>query len=159
MSILVASRIASVLGMELSVRVYPSSSPLRDAAHIARLRRLFEHVGPPLTYRTEVPLPQQPGQPTEQRAWDAVLLGRGKRTAAEIEMRLRDAQALERRLALKRRDDQVDHLLLVVAATRTNRRVLADHPDLFAELPRLRTSRVLRMLEAGHHPPSGLILL
>jgi hypothetical protein len=88
-----------------------------------------------------------------------MILGLGLRTAIELEMRLRDAQALERRLALKRQDDPTDRFVLVIADTRTNRRILREPRDLFADLPRLRPSGVLRALAAGRHPPTGLMLL
>lgn len=81
------------------------------------------------------------------------------RTAVELEMRLRDGQAAERRINLKRRDDPTDRFLLLVADTRTNRRVLAEHPDLFLELERVRLPVVIRALEAGEHPPTGLVMI
>ena len=159
LSIVEASRIASVLGLDLAVRTYPGGLPLRDAAHAERLRRFLEHVRPPLRYRVDVPLPQRPEAGTEQRAWDAVLYGSGRRTAIELEMRLRDIQATIRRHAMKRRDDPVDGFVHVLADTRTNRRVYAQYRDLWPDLPKLRTSRVLAMLEAGEHPPGGIIFI
>ena len=51
------------------------------------------------------------------------------------------------------------HLLLVVADTRANRRILAEFRDLFVQLPRLRTASVLKTLSVGDHPPSGIILI
>lgn len=153
-----AARIATVLGLDLVVRTYPGGAPLRDSAHAERLGRLLSHVHAPLRYRVEVPLPQVPDRP-ERRAWDAMVYGGDRRTAVELEMRVRDAQAMIRRHALKRRDDPADGFLLVVAATRTNRRVLAEHAELFSDLPRLRTQRVLAALESGEHPPSGMILI
>jgi hypothetical protein len=95
----------------------------------------------------------------ELRGWDALLLGHGKRTAVELEMRLRDAQATIRRQGMKRRDDPVDGFLLVLADTRTNRRVYAENADLWPDLPRLRSSRVLAAVEAGDHPPSGIVFI
>jgi hypothetical protein len=88
-----------------------------------------------------------------------MLYGGARRTAIELEMRLRDAQAMIRRHSLKRRDDPVDGFLLVIAATRTNRHVLAEFADLLPDLPRLRTQLVLAALENGEHPPSGIILI
>jgi transcriptional regulator with XRE-family HTH domain len=153
-----AARIAAVLGLDLVVRTYPGGAPLRDSAHAARLGRVLSHVRAPLHYRVEVPLRQVPDRP-EPRAWDAMLYDGDRRTAIELEMRLRDAQAMIRRHSLKRRDDPVDGFLLVIAAIRTNRRVLAELADLFPDLPRLRTQRVLAALEDGEHPPSGIILI
>jgi transcriptional regulator with XRE-family HTH domain len=159
LSIVEASRIATVLGLDLSVRTYPSGPPLRDAGQAEDAKEFLRHVRAPLRYRTDVPLPQRPDAPTEQRAWDAVIHGLGKRTAVEFEKRIRDAQAMTRRHEMKRRDDQVDGFLLVLADTRTNRRVYAQFRDLWPDLPRLRTSRVLAMLEAGERPPSGIIFV
>jgi transcriptional regulator with XRE-family HTH domain len=67
LSVLDASRTASVLGLDLVVRLYPGGTPLRDAAQADRLRRILKHVRAPLTYRIDVPLPQRPNQPMEQR--------------------------------------------------------------------------------------------
>jgi hypothetical protein len=83
----------------------------------------------------------------------------GRRTAVELEMRIRDAQAVERRIELKRRDDTTDGFILLVADTRANRRVLCELPALFADLPRLRKATVFKSLEAGRHPPSGIVLI
>jgi hypothetical protein len=108
--------------------------------------------------RTEVPLPPLPDR-SEHRAWDAVITGSGARTAVELEMRLTDAQAVERRVALKLRDDPPDGFVLLVADTAHNRRVLREHSHLFEQLPRLRPSALLRAIEAGRHPPSGLVVV
>lgn len=74
-------------------------------------------------------------------------------------MRLRDSQALERRIGLKRRDDPADRFVLLVAATHGNRRVLATSPTLFADLPRLGPRALCRHLAAGEHPPSCLVVV
>lgn len=158
LSILEYCRIAVVLGLDPAIRLYPGGVPVRDAAHADRLRRLIALARPPLVARTEVPLPIQPDR-REQRAWDLVYAGHGQRTAVELEMRLADVQALIRRIALKRRDDAVEQFILAIADTRTNRRVLAEYPDMFAELPRLRPSLVWRALEAGQLPPTGILLV
>lgn len=82
LSISMASRIAAVLGLDLSVRVYPGANPLRDAAHGQRLGKVLSHVSAPLTWGTEVTLPGSPERPFEQRAWDACLVGAGRRRSA-----------------------------------------------------------------------------
>jgi transcriptional regulator with XRE-family HTH domain len=152
------ARVAAVLGLDLSARLYPGPSPLRDAGQSAKLSLLLAPLAGPLRARREVPLPAREGVP-EQRSWDAMLFGQARRTAIELEMRIRDGQAFERRIALKRRDDPTDGFLLVIADTRTNRHVLRENPRLFADLPRIRPSVVRRALAAGLHPPTGLVLL
>lgn len=153
-----AQRLAGVLGLELSVRLFPGGEPIRDAAQAKRIARLLAQVAPRLRPRTDVPLPQRPGERPERRAWDVVLDDSTERTVMEFESRLSDVQELTRRHNLKRRDDAAQHFLLVVADTDHNRRVLREYAALFSELPRLRTANVLAQLRAGRHPPTGLIL-
>jgi transcriptional regulator with XRE-family HTH domain len=150
------ARIASVLGLAPSFRVFPAGPPIRDAGQARRLAGVLSNASPPLKARTEVPLPALPDH-QELRSWDAIIDGRGERTAIELEMRIHDAQAVERRVALKRRDDPTRHFLLLIADTRHNRRVLAELPGLFADLARLPRAVTIRALQAGRHPGTGLV--
>jgi transcriptional regulator with XRE-family HTH domain len=150
--------IASVLGMTSSLRLFPGGTPIRDRAHTTKLIEVLGWVVSPLRYRIEVPLPLLGGR-WEQRAWDAVVFSGGARTAIELEMRLRDVHAAARRINLKRRDDPTDRFLLLIADTRTNRTVLDEVADTFGDLPRLRRHVVRSALEAGSHPPSGILLI
>ena len=72
-SLMDLARLSAVLGMDLSVRVFPAGDPLRDAAQLALLERLRRRLDPSLNWRTEVPMPI----PGDRRAWDAVVRGRG----------------------------------------------------------------------------------
>ena len=158
LSIIEVARVASVLGLDPMIRLYPGGVPLRDRAHAERLRRVLAAVRTPLISRTEVPLPSIAGR-RELRAWDAMLLGHGERTAVELEMRLRDSQAAERRISLKRRDDPTEHFVLAIADTRTNRRVLATLGDRIADLSRVKSAAVFAAFAAGTHPPTGYIFV
>jgi transcriptional regulator with XRE-family HTH domain len=158
LSIIEVARTAAVLGLDPMVRLYPGGAPIRDRAHAERLRRLLSAVRSPLLSRTEVPLPSIAGR-RELRAWDAMLLGHGERTAVELEMRLRDSQAAERRISLKRRDDPTEHFVLAIADTRTNRRVLATLGGGIANLSRVRSAAVFAAFAAGTHPPTGYIFV
>jgi transcriptional regulator with XRE-family HTH domain len=158
LSLLEINRIAATLGLSPSIRLFPSGAPIRDAGHSKRLGNLLANVAPPLAFRLEVPLPAREDR-TELRAWDAVLFGNGARTAIELEMRLRDVQAVIRRIDLKRRDDPTDSFLLLIADTRTNRLVLAEFASLFAGLPRLRPTVVRAAIASGSHPTTGLLLV
>jgi transcriptional regulator with XRE-family HTH domain len=157
-SIIELARLTAVLGLQASVRLYPDGVPLRDVAHAERLTAFVAMVKPPVTCRLEVPLPQVEGRP-ERRAWDAILFSGRARCAIELEMRLRDVQALLRRIELKRRDDPTDAFVLLVADTRANRRTLAEFEPLFGGLPRLRPGVVRAALDGGRLPPSGLLLV
>jgi transcriptional regulator with XRE-family HTH domain len=147
--------IAAVVGLEVRLRAYPAGDPIRDAGQQRLLERLRARLHPTLRWSTEVPLPIE----GDLRAWDALIKGHDWRLAVEAETVLDDLQALERRLALKRRDGSEDHLLLLVADTHRNRRALALAPAAFAELP-LNTRAILRALAWGDDPDtSGIVIL
>ncbi len=153
-----ACEAAAILGYDFTGRLFPNGARIRDAGQAPRLMRLLENVRAPLSYRTDVPLPQTRDAP-EIRAWDALISGGGERTAVELEARLGDVQATTRRHNLKRRDDPVDRFLMVIADTRHNRRVMREFAALFRDLPRLRTRDVLLDLASGRLPPTGWLFL
>jgi hypothetical protein len=66
----------------------------------------------------------------DQRAWDATI-SKGRATCAvEAETNLRDIQAIERRIALKKRDAGLDVVILLVRDTRWNRHAVQTWNDL-----------------------------
>ena len=145
----------SVLGLDIPIRAYPSGEPVREAAQIALLARLRVLLPPNPRWRTEVPL----GIPGDRRAWDAVIEGRGWRVPIEAETRLRDVQAVLRRVALKRRDDQCEVVILLVADTRHNRHVLRlAAADLASEFP-VKSAKALAALVAGERPSASAVVL
>ena len=151
-----ACRVASVVGLRLSLKAYPDGDPLRDAGQLALLARLRDRLPPGARWQTEVPMTIS----GDRRAWDAVIALGGRRAGCEAEVRLFDLQALERRLALKLRDGGVDLLLLVVADTIRNRDVLRAHRDHLRALLPLDSRDVLASLRSGELPrESGLVLL
>ncbi len=157
LSIYHACRLAAVVGLDLSVKAYPGGSPIRDAAHLALLARGRAALPGPGTWHREVPLPLS----DDQRAWDALLQSVAGRIAFEAETRLGDLQALQRRVALKRRDDpSIGAVVLLVAASRHNRRILREHGDaLAADFP-LDSEAIAKALAAGRIPAAnGLILI
>jgi len=147
--------LGAVVGLEVRLRSYPAGDPIRDAGQARLLQRLKSRLHPGLRWATEVPLPI----PGDLRAWDALIRGPDWRLAVEAETVLDDIQALERRLALKRRDGGVDHVILLVADTRRNRRALASAPAAFENLP-MRTREILAALRDGSDPgQSGIVIL
>jgi transcriptional regulator with XRE-family HTH domain len=146
---------AAAVGLELRLRTYPAGDAIRDAGQVRLLDRLKGRLHPLLGWSTEVPLPI----PGDLRAWDALIRGSSWRIAVDAETVLDDIQALERRLALKRRDGEVDHVILLVADTVRNRRAIASAPASFADLP-LRTRPILAAFREGHDPGgSGIVIL
>ena len=143
--------VAAVLGLEASLRFFPSGDPIRDRAHAALLERLHARCHRSLVWRTEMPFPG----PGDQRAWDALIRGvdpvRGDawRVGVEAETRPNDLQALDRRLALKERDGGADWMILLLPGTRHNRDFLAAHGSVLRSRFPLVSRRALELLTAG----------
>jgi transcriptional regulator with XRE-family HTH domain len=151
----IAARVARVLGLDLSIRCFPAGTPLRDVAHVALVRRFLANVAPGFRRTLEAPI----GEPNDLRAWDILLRLGGVRIGVATETRIRDLQALLRREQAKARDDAVDLLILVVAATRSNRQALAEAgPVLVPDFP-MQTRDLLRSLRLGEVPPAGGVVL
>lgn len=154
-SVLQLARLSSAVGLDLTVRAYPGGEAIRDAAHAALLDRFRAKLHRSLAWRTEVPLPI-PGDP---RAWDATIRGTGWILGIEAETRPRDLQALERRIALKRRDGGVDRVVLLLGDSRHNRSLLRDHADaLLVHFP-VPGRRALELLGAGVDPGGSAVVL
>jgi transcriptional regulator with XRE-family HTH domain len=145
--ILTAAQVARVLGLDLSVRCFPAAGQLRDAAHVALVRRLLAVAAPSLVVKLEVPI-----RPADLRAWDVVLSHGRQRVAVAAETRLRDLQALLRREQQKCIHSGIDTLLLVVADTKHNRDALREsRAVLERELP-WSSRRILSAIRAGRLP-------
>jgi transcriptional regulator with XRE-family HTH domain len=151
-----AARAAQAVGLRLTARLLPLGDPVRDAAQLALLERFRRRLPPATGWSTEVPMPI----PGDLRAWDGVATLRGRRAGCEAETRLRDMQALERRLARKLRDGDVHVILLIVAGTAANRDVLRAHREALRALLPLDSREVLGALASGQLPDaSGLVIL
>ncbi len=154
-SLLHLVRICSVVGLDLSVRAYPGGQPIHDIAHITLLQRFQERLHADLRMRTEVPL-QVDG---DKRAWDAVVLDHGTgRVGVEAETRITDFQALARRIALKQRDDSVDRVILLVAATRINRTAVRAAEPFIGESFAIETRATLAELGEGRLPARSCLV-
>jgi transcriptional regulator with XRE-family HTH domain len=155
-SIVTIASALGVVGLELSVRAYPGGAVLRDAGHRRLLERLRTRLVSEARWGTEVPFPNA----GDRRAWDAVIGVAAVRIGVEAETRGRDSQELERRLALKRRDGGVDHILLLLANTRNNRTFVRALGDGFRTAFPVPGPVILARLAAGEDPEgSGIVLL
>jgi transcriptional regulator with XRE-family HTH domain len=156
-SILELSRLLAVVGLELGARAYPGGSPIRDRAQLALLARFRAGLGPSVAQRFEVPLPL----PGDARAWDLVLSVGTAQFAVEAETRPRDVQAMQRRIALKRRDDPgISAVVLLLADTRHNRLVLREHgPALLVDFPVPGSAMTTALAEGRDPGGSGIVLV
>ena len=160
------ARIGAVVGLDVRLKAYPGGDPIRDIAQVKLLGRLTARLHADLTFRTEVPLPIE----GDQRSWDGWISGfthSGPSEAAvrgglplDAETRLHDVQALLRRLALKLRDSRMEHVVLLVSDTRSNRQAVAAANEILATTFPISSRRALASLAAGRYPGgSALIVL
>ena len=156
-SVEVLARACAPVGLRLSLRSFLAGTPVRDAAQLALLGRFEKCLGGPLRLRREVPLPIQ----GDARSWDGMVEGDGPPFFLEGESRIRDAQAFERKLRLRIRDDPRATLVLLVATrSQHNRAVVAEHREALRDLLPLDGAPILRALRAGHRPSaSGIVLV
>jgi hypothetical protein len=145
----------AAVGLKLAARPYLDGDPIRDAGHARLLERLHRELPPGTLWRTEVAIARR-GDP---RAWDAQCRLTGVTVAIEAEMRLSDLQAVDRRIALKRRDSGVEIVILLVADTVGNRRALSAHREALRSSFPLDTRAVLAALRAGRAPTSSGIVV
>jgi transcriptional regulator with XRE-family HTH domain len=155
LDVLAASRICAIVGLDVAVRAYPGGDPLRDRVHVPMFAAFRSVLGPGLRLRAEVPV-----SGSALRAWDGTVADAHDEAAVELESRVSDAQALVRRVTLKKRDSGIDRVILVVLDTRTNRLAMrAATPLLETEFP-LQDRAIRRALAAGAVPSaSGILLL
>ena len=154
-SLTVYAQLFAVLGGRLNCKVYPEGDPLRDEAQLRLIARLRALLHAAIRARTEVPLPIS----GDMRAWDMLLAAGGTTVGVEAETVLEDLQELEREIALKARDGGVEVVLLLVADTARNRRILrANRETLRARFP-LDTRAALAELRAGRLPSAGAIII
>jgi hypothetical protein len=147
-------RIAEAVGLEVAMRAFPGGDALRDSAQAELLARFADQLAPALSWGTEVPLPI----PGDRRAWDGLISGPGWRYGVEVETGPNDAQALMRRLALKRRDGQVDGVIVVVPDTRRVREFLLLARALLAPQFPIDGRVALERLRVGQDPGGSAVI-
>jgi transcriptional regulator with XRE-family HTH domain len=150
------TRHAATVGLKPYLKLYPAISRPLDAAQLALFARLKERIHAGWHIQLEVPMPRL----GDLRAADAVLTTHGCRCMIEVITRLADFQAQLRSAHLKQRDLNADRLVLVVAATATNRRALRLADAAVKSALPLDTRQTMRHLAAGTEPGAdGLVLL
>jgi transcriptional regulator with XRE-family HTH domain len=151
----IVCRAARAVGLAASVKLYPAGPPVRDRAQVALLARFEAALGPPIRMQREVPLPIA----GDLRAWDARITDGSRTASVEGESVVGDAQALERRIALKERDDPGSGVvILVVNRTAHNRRAVGACREALRDRFPLDGPAILSSLRAGRVPPLGGIV-
>lgn len=155
LSVVELSQLLACVGLELSVRAYPAGRGLRDEPQLrllAGLRQLVQHAW---RWRGEVGMPL----PGDLRAWDAALSNGRCEIGVDAETRLRDLQAVDRRIMLKLRDSGYDRAILLLSPTRANRDALREHHQLLSANYPVSGRAALAALRAGRDPGGNAIIV
>jgi transcriptional regulator with XRE-family HTH domain len=149
-----AARVFTFLGHKVAVTTYPTGEPLRDAGQLRLLARLNARLAPDWRRFTEAVMPAA----GDLRAWDELL--RGPVTiGVEAETRPGDLQATLRSIAGKRRDSGVDRVVLLVADTPANRRLVQRQIGMLRQTFPLDTRSCLAALGAGRDPGTDALVI
>jgi transcriptional regulator with XRE-family HTH domain len=149
------ARVCSLVGLDLSLRAYPGGSPIRDVAHATVLGSFRRRLHRSIRWAGEVPFPN----PGDQRAWDALISGKGWRYGVEAETRPLDTQATARRLLQKARDGGVDGVLLVVPDTRHVPLFVREFQAIAGASFRVPGVRATELLIAGVDPGGNSVIV
>ena len=148
--------VAAVLGLELGAGLYPAGDPIRDKGHQALLARFRKIAGAAWRIAAEVPFPTH-GDP---RTWDLVLRIAGQIVGVEAETRIRDVQAIARRIHQREGSGGANVIVVVLADTSTNRRLVNQLREALGEHYQTPPRDLLKALRQGQPlPGSGVVLL
>jgi transcriptional regulator with XRE-family HTH domain len=148
-------RHAAAVGMRLWVRAYPAARRLLDEPQLLLLQRFRDRIAAAWAWELEVPVPL----PGDLRAGDARITIGETTILVEAITRLADIQAQSRAAQLKRRDLGATRLILLVAATETNRRALRAAGPAFSDAFPIRTAAAMRALAFGKDPGADAVVL
>jgi transcriptional regulator with XRE-family HTH domain len=149
-----ATMLFALLGSKLVVNAYPVGEPLRDAGQVRLLERFNARLAPAWRRVTEAVMPRA----GDLRAWDELLRG-PVTVAVEAETRSSDMQATTRSIAAKRRDSGVDRVVLLLADTPSNRRMVRTHVGMLRQSFPLDTRTCLAALGAGRDPGADALVV
>ncbi len=147
--------VSAAVGLKLYLNAYPAGRRPLDAAQLQLLRRLKERIHPSWGWELEKVVPRE----GDLRAADALLSRPGCSCAVEAITRIVEVQGQVRPARAKQRDLGATRLILLVAATRANRRVLAESGDLLKEAFPVSTRLALRRLSLGLDPGGDCLIL
>lgn len=145
----------AVLGQRLTTKGFPAGEPMRDAGQLRLLDRFEARVPPVWRRRREAVMPIA----GDLRAWDERLDGPVS-IGVDAETRPSDVQALQRSMSLKKRDSGVLRMMLLVASTDRNERLVRAHLPALRQTYPLDTRAFMSSIRDGRDPGGdGLVLL
>lgn len=155
LSVLLLQRHGAILGLRLSVRLYPGGRRVLDAPQLALLGRLRERLEPAWRWELEVPVLLE----RDMRAADARLTRGDVTIIVEAITRLSDVQSQVRAAKLKARDIGGTRLLLLVGGSSANREALREAVPIVRAAFLTGTRRLLLTLADGRDPGADCLLV
>jgi transcriptional regulator with XRE-family HTH domain len=150
------AELSAVLGFDLSIRLFPNGDRLIDRGHQALIARFTRVLARSWIVRREVPLPSV----GDRRSWDLVLRSPEQLVGVEAETRIRDIQRLTRHIRERERDGGVDVIVLALADSAVNRRLVPELLEALGPEFRMSARAILRALRGGQPlAGSGVVLL
>lgn len=146
---------AAAVGLKLWIRLFPVGGGVRDAAQARYIAAFVARVGRWWSVTLEAVIPQT----GDLRAVDILMVSGPIRLAVEVITRLSDLQAQVRAAQTKARDISASRLILVIADTHANARILREAHATLAPSFDLDARHVLRELEAGRDPGRDAVIL
>jgi transcriptional regulator with XRE-family HTH domain len=148
--------LGAAVGLKLWATTFPAERAIHDAPQLLLLRRFRARVGEMWRWSFEVVVPIA----RDQRAADAVMEAAGARIMVEAFTRIADAQAQLRAVQIKARDMGISRVVIVVAATKANRRAMSEAATMLAAEFPLGSRATLAALVAGRDPgANGTVLI
>ncbi len=148
--------LAGAVGLKLHLRAYPAGRRVLDAPQLGLLGELRMRAHASWSWETEVPIPIE----GDLRAADARSRAGTCSVIYELWTRLSDLQAQTRAAQLKQRDLHATRLIIVLRASRANRRAFDEARDAALVAFPLGTRAVLAALAQGRDPGgNGIVFL
>jgi transcriptional regulator with XRE-family HTH domain len=148
--------LGAAVGLKLWATTFPAERAIHDAPQLLLLRRFRARVGEMWRWSFEVVVPIA----RDQRAADAVMEAAGARIMVEAFTRIADAQAQLRAVQIKARYMGISRVVIVVAATKANRRAMSEAAAMLAAEFPLGSRATLAALVAGRDPgANGTVLI
>jgi hypothetical protein len=157
-SLIRIAEIASLLGLEPSLTLHRVGTPIRDKGHEALIARFRERLGAGWRVTREAEFPSE-GDP---RSWDLLLRHPTERylVGVEAETRIRDLQALVRRMRERAREGGATNMLIVLSDSAMNRRLARDLREALGDEFQTPAAQLMSALASVRRlPGSGVVLL
>lgn len=148
-------KISAAVGLKLWVKPFPGGRRPIDGPQLALISTLNSRLHPRWNRRMEAVVPL----PGDLRAVDELIRIDTCSCAVEAITRFIDGQAQVRSARAKQRDIKADRLILLVKASRANRRMLREAEPILSDSFPIRTRAALKSLAAGEDPGGDCLIL